>query len=788
MMKKIPFSRVVCDGRELELVREVLESGWLTTAGKAQEFEKRFAAAVGARFACAVNSCTAALHLALEALGVGPGDKVFVPTWTFTATAEVVRYMGADPILLDVEEETSLLTPAIVEAAIRHHPEVKVIIVVHFAGHPAEMERPGGGGIVEVCRRHGVRIVEDAAHSFPTRHAGRMIGAFGDITCFSFYANKTITTGEGGMVTTEDEALYRRCKIMRLHGIDRDVWARFTSDKPAWEYDVVAPGFKYNMPDINAAIGLAQLERAEVLRAERQRCAEHYFRELGGIACLRLPRGRVPMGDHSWHLFPVVLQEGAPLARNRVIELLAERGIGTSVHYKPIHRMTYYRDRYALKPEGYPNAERIWHGCFSLPIHSWLTTEELHYITENVKEVLGGANPERAVLAGAKPSAVSAPTGSRIFLSPPHIGTYERDLVNEAFASNWIAPSGPHIEAFEAEFAARVGRKFAVAVSSGTAALHLAMRCVGLKAGEEVLVSTFTFIPSANPIVYEGGSPVFVDSEVNSWNMDPVLLERALATRAAKGRLPRAVVVVDLYGQSANYPEIAAICERYGVALIEDAAEALGATCDGRPAGAFGLAAAFSFNGNKIITTSGGGMLVSDDAAFIAQARHLATQAREPVAHYEHRSIGYNYRMSNVLAALGRGQLRVLDERIAARRRIFETYRAALADLPGVGFRAESQWGRCSRWLTCLTIDQGVAPTDCEKVRLALEETNIESRPVWKPLHLQPVFRDMGCEIVGGAVAERLFAQGLCLPSGSSMTEVDQNRVIAVVRKAFAAG
>ena len=778
-MKKIPFSRVVCDGRELELVREVLESGWLTTAGKAQEFEKRFAAAVGARFACAVNSCTAALHLALEALGVGPGDKVLVPTWTFTASAEVVRYLGADPVFLDVDEETSLLTPEIVEAGIRRHPDAKVLIVVHFAGHPAEMERPGGGGIVDVCKRHGVRILEDAAHAFPTRQAGRPIGTFGDITCFSFYANKTITTGEGGMLTTEDEALFRRCKIMRLHGIDRDVWARFTSDKPAWEYDVVAPGYKYNMPDINAAIGLAQLERAEHLRSERQRCAEFYLRELADVACLRLPRGRVPSADHSWHLFPVVLREDAPVARNRAIELLAERGVGTSVHYKPIHRMTYYRDRYGLKPEDFPNAERIWRGCFSLPIHSWLTTEELQYIVEAVKAVLGVPAADRRT-----PEKLSAPAG-RLYLSPPHLSGVELARVDEALASNWVAPYGPHIEAFEQEFAAQVGRKHALAVSSGTAALHLAMRLAGVGEGDEVLASSFTFIPSANPIVYQRGRPVFIDSEAVSWNMDPVLLEQALRERAAAGRLPKAVVVVDLYGQAANYEALVPLCARYGVPLIEDAAESLGATCGGRPAGAFGLAAAFSFNGNKIITTSGGGMLVSDDAAFIEEARKLASQAREPVAHYEHRKVGYNYRLSNVLAGIGRAQLQVLESRVAARRRIFGRYQDALGDLPGVGFRHEAPWGRATRWLTCLTIDPAVAPTDREKVRLALEAADIESRPVWKPLHLQPLFREMSCPVFGGKVSERIFDHGLCLPSGSAMTDADQDRVIDIVRRCF---
>jgi dTDP-4-amino-4,6-dideoxygalactose transaminase len=387
-MKKIPFARVVCEGGELELVREVLASGWLTTASKAIEFERRFGEIVGARHACAVNSCTAALHLALEALGVAPGDKVFVPTWTFTATAEVVRYMGADPVLLDVDPATALLTPEIVADAISRHPEVKMLMVVHFGGQAAAMVRDDGNGILEICRRNGVRIVEDAAHAFPTRLGGRMVGSFGDITCFSFYANKTITTGEGGMLTTQDDALFHRCKLMRLHGINRDVWDRFTSEKPSWEYDVVAPGFKYNMPDVNAAIGLAQLEHAEAFRCERQRCAEHYSRALKGIGCLGLPRYLGPIEHHAWHLFPVVLGDPAPVERNRLIELLAGRGIGTSVHYKPIHRMTYYRDRYALKAADFPNAERIWKGCLSLPIYPSLANEELQYITDTLRELL----------------------------------------------------------------------------------------------------------------------------------------------------------------------------------------------------------------------------------------------------------------------------------------------------------------------------------------------------------------------------------------------------------------
>jgi len=374
----------------MELLKDVIESGWLTTAGKAFEFEKRFADAVGSRFACAVNSCTAALHLAAEALGLGPGSRVFVPTMTFTATAEVIRYLGADPVFLDVEYGTCLITPEILEAALARYPEVKTLMVLHYGGQAAPLVANKGQGILDLCRSHGIRVIEDAAHAFPSRLGGRMIGSFGDATCFSFYANKTITTGEGGMLTTDDEAIARRVKVMRLHGIDRDVWNRFTADKPSWEYDIIAPGYKYNMPDTAAALGIAQLERADEFRRERERCARFYLRELDGIGCIDLPHLRVNMDDHAWHLFVIVLKENAPLSRNRFIELMAERGIATSVHYKPLHRMKYYRERYALRPEDFPRAERIWRGCVSLPIYPSLTEDELAFICNTIRTLLGG--------------------------------------------------------------------------------------------------------------------------------------------------------------------------------------------------------------------------------------------------------------------------------------------------------------------------------------------------------------------------------------------------------------
>ncbi len=375
---------------------------------------------------------------------------------------------------------------------------------------------------------------------------------------------------------------------------------------------------------------------------------------------------------------------------------------------------------------------------------------------------------------------------SRIYLSPPHMSGLEQQYVQAAFDSNWIAPLGPNVDAFEREFCAVTGAKHALALSSGTAALHLALRLSGVGPGDEVLVSTLTFSASINPILYEGGYPTFIDSERASWNMDPALLAETLAQRARAGKLPKAVVVVHLYGQSANLEPIMAACQQYGVPLIEDAAEALGATYQGKTPGTFGKAGIFSFNGNKIITTSGGGMLVSDDQAFIDHARKLATQARDPAPHYQHSEIGYNYRMSNILAGVGRGQLAVLADRVQARRANFAYYQETLGHLPGVAFMPEAAWGRHTRWLTVMTIDPLRFGADCEKVRLALEAANIEARPVWKPMHLQPIFANY--ERVGGEVAEELFQNGLCLPSGSSLTDEERARVVQTVRAVIRGG
>lgn len=364
----------------------------------------------------------------------------------------------------------------------------------------------------------------------------------------------------------------------------------------------------------------------------------------------------------------------------------------------------------------------------------------------------------------------------RIYLSPPDVGATERRLLLDAFDSNWIAPLGPHVDAFEREFAAFVDMPHAVALSSGTAALHLALHVMGIGPGDVVLAPTLTFAATINAIRYVGATPVFIDAARETWTLDPDLLEEELEARRRGGRLPAAVVTVDLYGQCADYDRILESCQRFGVPVIADAAEAVGSTYRGKPAGSFGACAAFSFNGNKIMTTSGGGMLVSHERSFVDRVRHFATQARQPVPHYEHLEVGFNYRLSNLLAAVGRGQLQGLPDKLKKRRRINETYRQAFADEPGVSFMPEAPYGTSNCWLTCILVDPVVAKASREEIRLNMESLNIEARPVWKPMHLQPAFRD--CVVRGGSVANDLFEKGLCLPSGSSLTETDQAQVI----------
>jgi pyridoxal phosphate-dependent aminotransferase EpsN len=370
---------------------------------------------------------------------------------------------------------------------------------------------------------------------------------------------------------------------------------------------------------------------------------------------------------------------------------------------------------------------------------------------------------------------------NRIYLSPPDMSGTELGLVADVFKSNWIAPLGPEVDKFEKEFAKKNDVKYALATSSGTGALHLALKVLDISRGDNVFCSTLTFCATANPVVYEGANPVFIDSEKLTWNMDPNLLNDALKKYDKKKKLPKAVIVVHLYGQSADMNGIMDCCNKYEIPVIEDSAEALGALCGNKKVGTFGCMSIFSFNGNKIITTSGGGMLTSNNKGYIEIASHLATQAREPLPYYYHKKIGYNYRMSNVLSAIGRGQLQVLDKKIEKKRKIYEKYKNLLSDMSGITFVDEPAWSKGIRWLTCVLVEGKIFGSTCEDIRLELEKNNVESRPIWKPLHTQPIFSN--CEKIGGEVSEKIFEDGLCLPSGTNLTDREIEKVCRIIKK-----
>lgn len=381
-MKQLPFALPEIGEEEIAEVVSTMRSGWVTTGPKAAQFEADFATFVGGdAHAIAVNSATAGLHLGLEALGVGPGDEVITTVHTFTSTAEIVRYLGADPVFVDIDPETFCLDPNQIEAAIT--PRTKAIIPMHFGGRAAPMER-----LFEIARRHGLRVMEDAAHALPTTCGGKLVGSLGsDVCVFSFYANKTMTTGEGGMLVTRDPSIAARARVMRLHGISKDAFDRYTSKTPAWRYEIIAPGYKYNLTDIAAAMGIHQLKRVHEFQAKREKIAHFYNEALNGLPLI-LPPGPEKEDLHAWHLYVVRLSAGCRVPRDEVIERLFAAGIGCSVHYIPLHLHPYWRDTYQLRPEMFPHSQKAYENTISLPIYSRMTEDDAQRVVEALRQAI----------------------------------------------------------------------------------------------------------------------------------------------------------------------------------------------------------------------------------------------------------------------------------------------------------------------------------------------------------------------------------------------------------------
>lgn len=788
----LPFFEPQIGDAEIAEVVDTLRSNWITTGPKTRKFEGAFADYIGASGALSANSWTAAAHTALMALGVGPGDEVITSVMTFCATANIIEHVGAKPVLVDVEPDTLNLDPAHVAEKVTD--KTKVIMPVHYAGHPAEMDT-----LEAIASKCGIKIVEDAAHALPASYKGRMIGSGRNLVGFSFYATKNLTTSEGGMLTGDADFL-ERARIFTLHGMSNNAWNRYDKRGTA-HYEVVTPGFKYNMTDIQASLGLHQLQRLAEFQNRRRSIVERYNDAFSDHPALEIPTARTEV-EHAWHLYVIRLNLGClSVDRDRISAELKLRNIGTSLHFIPIHLHPFYRDKYGYAAGDFAVAYDNYLRLITLPLHPGLSDADVDDVIAAVLDTVGTFHRSPSVsMAVARPASAGEaaapkvkesrkphsdhPFHYQVYLSPPHMTGGEQAALADALASRWIAPVGPSLIEFENRLAGRLGLAGACGVSSGTAALHLALRALGVGPGDTVLCPTFSFVAAANPVMYLGAKPVFIDSEPRTWNMDPDVVAGYLQKAARANKLPKALVVADIYGQCADFDALRQACDAYRIPIVEDAAEALGATYFGRPAGALGDISALSFNGNKIITTSGGGMVLSNRRDWLAQIHSWANQAKEPGLQYLHREMGYNYRLSNILAALGVSQLKGLDQFISLKRKVFERYREAFADLPFISWMPEPDGWHSTRWLSCLLLDKDACSISALELCQYLHEHHVEARPLWKPLHRQQLYRDS--EYYGGNCAEGLAARGLALPSGRSLTAQQQDLVIKLVREALA--
>lgn len=833
--------------QEVQEVREAILSGWITTGPRTKKLEEQISAYVHTDMSVCLNSATASMEMVLHLLGIGPGDEVIVPAYTYTATASVTQHVGARLVMVDSQKDNVEMDYDQLEKAITER--TKVIVPVDLGGVVADYDR-----VYEIVERKKhlfrpsnalqakighVIVSADCAHSFGASRKGKMAGEIADFSSFSFHAVKNFTTAEGGAMTwnlpfgkcevkseelkdympfvpfmegeTWNELIYRLAQLFSLHGQNKDALAKTTLG--AWEYDIIGPWHKCNMTDIMAALGLVQMERYPAMLKRRQEMVARYNEAFADLPVAVLNHKDA---DHcsSHHLYLVRLLGKSREETNRVIEQMAERGIATNVHYKPLPMMTAYK-ALGFDIKNYPNAFRLFENEITLPLHTKMTDEMLQYVIDNFVDIVGK---------------------QKVHLCLAHMSDAGEEMrfVNKAFDEQWVAPLGPNVDGFEEDLRKYVTQikdeghtdltdltdltsKEVVALASGTAAVHLGLVALGVGPGDEVLAQSFTFCASMNPIRYLGATPIIIDSEADTWNMDPVLLEKAIQDRIAKtGRKPKAIVTVYLYGMPAKIDEIMAIAHKYDIPVLEDAAEAFGSRYKGRIVGTFGDYGVMSFNGNKMITTSGGGALICPDKAAKDRVKWYAMQAREAYPYYQHESIGYNYRMSNVCAGIGRGQMTVADDHVAHHRHIAAMFEEAFRDVKGITYHSEMRdIMQSNYWLSVILLDEdlrikneerayqkaveravggaagvvhqgGPLHTDCEPdtnveaLRLALQAENIESRPLWKPMHKQPVYQDAPAYVNG--VSEGIFKRGLCLPSGPMVSDWDVRRIIATIK------
>ena len=854
-LRNIPFSPPDMSEAEIEQVSEALRSGWITTGPKTKEFERRLGSWIGVPKVVCLNSATASMEMALRLIGVGPDDEVIVPAYTYTASASVTQHVGCKLVLVDsqpdrVEMDYDKLADAITE-------RTKVICPVDLGGVVCDYDRvyeiveakkymfhPSN----EIQKRIGrIIVAADCAHAFGAQWHGRNAGAIADFSSFSFHAVKNLTTAEGGAMTwnlpfsdepvvydpwttvppiegeTWNGFLYRLSQLYSLHGQNKDALAK--TKLGSWEYDIIGPWYKCNMTDIMAGIGLAQLDRYQGLLERRREIIRHYNEALKDLPVAVLDHYG-PNHSSSGHLYLTRILGCSDEERREVIVKMAERGIACNVHYKPLPMMTAYK-ALGFDISDYPNAFHLYENEVTLPLHTKLSDEDVEYVINNYVDIVKGCKRDNKSFILT--NNTSPKRKKVIHLCLAHMSGKEQQFIKEAFDSNWVVPLGPNVNAFEEDLKKYAsGGSEVVALSSGTAAIHLGLLAAGVEAGDEVITQSFTFCASANPITYIGAKPVFIDSEPGSWNMDPGLLEEAIKDRIAKtGKVPKAIVPVSLYGMPYDAERVVEIAGRYGIPIVEDCAEGLGSRFEGKLLGTFGQFGVWSFNGNKMITTSGGGALVCRDVDTKKKIMWYATQAREAFPYYHHEAVGYNYRLSNICAGIGRGQMTVLNDHIAHHRHVQTLYDELLADVPGITVHGNPDSRYDSNfWLCAITIDPSLrivgqenayktvvkgavggaagvvhtsstAVTDCqpndnvEALRVFLDAAGIEARPLWKPMHKQPIYADAPAYLrpytlfgrTEISVSEALFKVGMCLPAGPYVRDEDVRYIVEKIKE-----
>ncbi len=826
---KIPFSPPDIRENDIAEVSEALRSGWITTGPRTKEFERRIAAYVHAPRAACLTSATSCLEMALRVLGIGPGDEVITSVYTFTASASPIYHVGAKIVLVDTKAGSYEMDYDQMAAAITER--TKAIIPVDLAGVVCDYETifriieekkslfHPNGKYQEAMGR--IAVIADAAHSLGARRNGKMCGEIADFTAFSFHAVKNLTTAEGGALVwrsipgCSDDEIYKKLMLLTLHGQSKDALEK--SQLGGWEYDILMPAYKCNMTDMMAAAGLTQLARYEDTLKRRQEIVDRYNEAFEDFPIDVIQSPEVAT-ESSKHLYMLRIHGIGEKERNEIIKKMSGFGVATNVHYKPLAMYTAYRNM-GFDPADYPNAMGQYENELTLPLNTCMTDIELEYVIESFGKAM-------ELTPKPKKKRELKPFEKKIWLSSPTMHGPEMTYVQQAFATNWMSTVGENIDEVERLTAEKVGRKYCVGLSAGTAALHMAIKLAaeqlygqpdpihGCLAGKRVFCSDMTFDATVNPVAYEGGEAIFIDSEYETWNMDPVALKKAFELYPDV----RIVMLAHLYGTPAKMDEIREICDRHGALIVEDAAESFGATYKGIQTGRFGMpSGVLSANGNKIITGSCGGMLLTDDEELANKVRKWSTQSREDAPWYQHEEMGYNYRMSNVIAGVIRGQLPYLEEHIAQKKAVYERYKAGLADLP-VDMNPYLACSEPNFWLSCCTIRP---ESMCKQVRGErtvlyqtepgktcpteildkLAEFNAEGRPIWKPMHMQPIYQShpyITAEGNGRArsnayidegkvtdVGADVFERGLCLPSDNKMTPEEQDVIIELIHRCF---